>query len=157
MNIKLIAIGKANDDYIQQGFDDYESRVKHYINFNFIEINTIKHLKGKSPEDIKLAESSILLKQFLPNDYIILLDEKGKHYDSKNFADLIQNYMLRSIKNLAFVIGGAYGFDKSIYERAQAKLSLSSMTFSHLLTRLIFMEQLYRAMTIINNQPYHHE
>jgi len=157
MKITLICIGKTDEAYLLEGIEKYQKRVKHYINFNLVIIPDLKNTKNRTQEQQKIKESELILKQLQTNDQVILLDEHGKSYRSIDFAQFINHKMLNSVPNLVFVIGGPYGFDQSVYDRASSKLSLSYMTFSHQMIRLFFMEQLYRAFTIIKGEPYHHE
>lgn len=156
MKIILILTGKTNQEWIQKGSSEYLQRILRYINFEIVTITQIKQ-KANMPQNIvKDNEAVKQLKYIKDDDYVVLLDENGKKLDSKGFSDVLQKRMLSGNKRLLFVIGGAYGFGKSIIDRADSKLSLSSMTFSHQIVRVIFLEQLYRAFTIINNEPYHH-
>ncbi len=157
MKISLLIIGKTEEKYLQEGLLKYTDRLKHYIAFNIKEIPALKNTKSLSPEQIAKKESELILKNFPEYDCKILLDEKGKSYTSVGFAEFLNKKTQQSIKNLLFVIGGAYGFDKIVYDKADMKLSLSNMTFSHQMIRLFFVEQLYRAFTILRNEPYHNE
>lgn len=156
MKIKLIIHGKTSFSYLQEGISEYTQRINRYLKFEIITLADIKNTSAKTEAQIKHEEGKILLEKLEKKDYVILLDEKGKHFDSVKFATFIENQMINSTPWLVFVIGGAYGFSADVYQRAQQKLALSAMTFSHQLIRLIFMEQLYRAFTIINKEPYHH-
>lgn len=157
MNIILLAIGKTDESYLNEGIEKYFKRIKRYINFDFKVIKDIKNSKSISFDLQKKLEGDIILSEISNNDIVVLLDENGKEFNSRNFADFITKQMNASIKNLVFIIGGPYGFSQQIYERANYKLSLSKMTFSHQIIRLIFAEQLYRAFSIINKEPYHHD
>jgi 23S rRNA (pseudouridine1915-N3)-methyltransferase len=157
MKITLILNGKTDDDYIVKGCSVYESRLKHYISFETIIIPALKNTKALSIDQQKQKEGELLLKCIQPSDKLILLDENGKDYHSLGFSDFIQQQMNSGIKNLVFVVGGPYGFSDEIYKRANGKVSLSKMTFSHQMVRLFFAEQLYRVMTILRNEPYHHQ
>ena len=158
MNIKLIITGKTTEKYIKEGLDIYEGRLKHYVNFEVIELKNIKVNKAKNSANVqKLLESEAIMKIIKPADFIVLLDDKGKEFTSVEFAGSIQKSMNNLRSNLIYVIGGAYGFDEKIYKRSNLLLSLSKMTFSHQMVRLFFLEQLYRAMTIIRKESYHHE
>ena len=157
MKIQLIVIGKTNQDFVQKGLDEFCSRLKHYISFELDVIPDIKNTKSLSQEQQKEKEGELILKKIQPGDYLVLLDEKGKEYTSLQFANYIEKKTLVITKRLVFVIGGPYGFSQKVYEAASEKISLSKMTFSHQMIRMIFAEQLYRAMTILNNEPYHHE
>lgn len=157
MKITLIAIGKTEDKYLIEGMEKYLTRLKHYINFTLVIIPDIKNTKNLTQSQQKAKEAELILKQLNNSDTVVLLDEKGKKYTSVKFADYLNKQMVGSIQHLVFVIGGPYGFDQSIYQRANGSLSLSDMTFSHQMVRLFFIEQLYRAFTILKNEPYHHE
>jgi 23S rRNA (pseudouridine1915-N3)-methyltransferase len=150
-------VGKTEDDYLKQGLAVFEKRLKHYINYQTIVIPSLKNSKNLLPSDFKAKEGEEILKHTVKADFVVILDEKGKSFSSKEFAAFIQKQMNSSIKNLIFVVGGAYGFSEKIYEAADMKLSLSDMTFSHQMIRLLFTEQLYRAFTILKNEPYHNE
>ena len=156
MKITFILNGKTEDDYIIKGFAVYEQRLKHYISFETIVIPALKNTKALSIEQQKQKEGELIFKNIQSSDKLILLDENGKEYNSVNFSGFIQQQMNSGIKNCVFVVGGPYGFSEDIYKRANGKISLSKMTFSHQMVRLFFAEQLYRAMTILKNEPYHH-
>lgn len=156
MNILLIFTGKTSDDWLQNGINEYIQRVQRYINFDCCTIQQIKQTANMPQQIIKENEAAKQLKLVKNDDYVVLLDDKGNHYNSEDFSKFIQKRMLSGCKRLVFVVGGAYGFSNTMYERANLKLSLSAMTFSHQIVRVIFMEQLYRAFTILNNEPYHH-
>ena len=156
MTIKLIAIGKTDNKNLQSLIDVYSKRLGHYIRFEFDIIPDIKNTKSLSETQQKQKECELILKQISITDVLILLDENGKQYTSVGFANYLQKHMNSGIKQLVFVIGGPYGFSDAIYQRANAKLSLSKMTFSHQMIRLFFIEQVYRAFTILRNEPYHH-
>ena len=150
-------VGKTNFDWIEKAVEMYSKRIKKYVNFEIINIADVKNTKNMTFEIQKNKESDQVLLSLDVKDTVVLLDENGTQYTSLQFADFISNKLLSSTKSLVFVIGGAYGFSQNIYKRANYKLSLSQMTFSHQTIRLIFTEQLYRAFTIINGEPYHHE
>jgi 23S rRNA (pseudouridine1915-N3)-methyltransferase len=156
MKITLLLSGKTEDDYIIKGFSKYEQRLKHYIAFETIVIPALKNTKALSIEQQKSREGELILKHIQSSDRVILLDENGKEYSSVAFSEFIQNQMNSGIKNLVFVVGGPYGFSEEIYKKTHGKISLSKMTFSHQMVRLFFVEQVYRAMTILKNEPYHH-
>lgn len=156
MNIKLIAIGKTDNKALQQLIEDYSKRLSFYIKFELEILPDIKNSKHLSEEQQKEKEGEQILSKITSLDYVILLDENGKSYSSVNFSDLLQKKMNQGIKTLIFVIGGPYGFSNAIYQKAHEKISLSNMTFSHQMVRLFFIEQLYRAFTILKNEPYHH-
>ena len=156
MNVRLINIGKTTVPYLKEGELVYEKRLKHYLNFERIDLKEVKTSKNQSNALLKKSEAELLLKMIKPNDVVIILDDKGDQYSSENFSKWLNNKEIRGLKQLVFIIGGAYGFDKSIYDRANEKLSISKMTFSHQMIRLLFLEQLYRAKTILNGEKYHH-
>ena len=156
MNVRLINIGKTTVPYLKEGELVYEKRLRHYLNFERIDLKEVKTSKNQSNALLKKSEAELLLKMIKPNDVVIILDEKGNQYSSENFSKWLNNKEIRGLKQLVFIIGGAYGFDKSIYDRANEKLSISKMTFSHQMIRLLFLEQLYRAKTILNGEKYHH-
>lgn len=156
MKITLIAVGKTEDKYLIEGIDKYLNRLKHYINFNSIIIPELKNTKNLSEAQQKNKEAELILKQITTADVVVLLDEKGKTHTSVSFSQYLNKQMIGSVQNLVFVIGGPYGFDESIYKRSNTSISLSEMTFSHQMVRLFFVEQLYRAFTILKNEPYHH-
>ena len=156
MNVRLINIGKTTVPYLKEGELVYEKRLRHYLNFERIDLKEVKTSKNQSNALLKKSEAELLLKMIKPKDIVIILDEKGDQYSSENFSKWLNNKEIRGLKQLVFIIGGAYGFDKSIYDRANEKLSISKMTFSHQMIRLLFLEQLYRAKTILNGEKYHH-
>lgn len=155
MKVTLIYIGKTNQDFVKEGFEMYRKRIVHYTNFEEICIADVKNPKNLSAEQLKIQEGELLLKKIENTDFVVLLDEKGKTYTSVKFAEWIESKMIQSTKNLVFVIGGAFGFSEAVYQRADSKLRLSDMTFSHQIIRAIFAEQLYRAFTIIKGESYH--
>lgn len=157
MKITFITVGKTEDAYLKEGIEKYVKRLKHYTRLTVVEIDELKNTKALTREQQKTKEAELILKKILPLDHVILLDENGMELSSTQFAAYIDKKALGSISNLVFVVGGPYGFDQSVYERANDKLSLSAMTFSHQMVRLFFVEQLYRAFTIIKGEPYHHE
>lgn len=157
MNIKLIAVGKTDNPALEQLISTYEKRLSYYINFELQLLPDIKNSKSLSEEQQKIKEGELILSYVEPSHHLILLDERGKEYTSIAFADELQKKMNTGIKQLTFVIGGPYGFSQAVYQRANSKLSLSKLTFSHQMIRLFFVEQLYRAFTILRNEPYHHQ
>ena len=157
MKIKLIAIGKTDDKNLQTLIDVYQNRLKHYVNFQLEIIPDIKNAKNLSQIQQKEKEGSLILNKLNATDELILLDEKGKELRSIEFSKYFQKKMLSGIKQLVFVIGGPYGFSDDVYKKAKGKISLSKMTFSHQMIRLFIIEQIYRAFTILKNEPYHHE
>lgn len=154
MHIKILAIGKTKRGFILDGLNEYLGRLKHYSKLEWIEISDVKNSK-LGIEDLKNAEADLFLSKLSPSDKLILLDENGKQYTSEDFASYINKMQIAS-NNLVFCIGGAFGFSPSMYERADGKLSLSNMTFSHQMVRMLFAEQLYRAFTILKGEKYHH-
>ena len=157
MNITLLVISKTDIAYLQQGIDEYCKRLKHYVNFKLEIIPALKDQKGASPEEIKEREAVLLLKKLQDADRIVLLDEHGKEHTSVGFSQYLQKQMNAGIRSLVFVVGGAFGFAPSVHEAAHDKISLSQMTFNHQMVRLFFVEQLYRAFTILHHEPYHNE
>ncbi len=157
MKITLLTVGKTEDKYLLEGIDKYVKRLKHYIKFELKELPELKNTKNLSEEQQKSKEAELLQKNFSNTDFIILLDEKGSTYTSVQFSDFLNKKMIATTQHIVFVIGGPYGFDQSIYQRANDKISLSKMTFSHQMVRLFFTEQIYRAFTILRGEPYHHE
>lgn len=157
MKITLLTVGKTDKEWVKNGLDIYASRLKRYIPFSLVEIPELKNVSSLSKEQIKIREGELILKNIRPADDLILLDERGKEYSSMELAKVIQDKISYAGKDMVFVIGGAYGFSEAVYARANSKLSLSRMTFSHQMVRTIFVEQLYRAFTIIKGEPYHHE
>ncbi len=157
MKIKLISIGKTDHKALDLLIQNYVTRLKRYIKFDFEIIPDIKNRKNLNFEQQKEQEGTLLIKNISPSDFVVLLDENGTGYTSLNFSKYVSKKMLSGTKQLVFIIGGPYGFSKSVYQRANQKMSLSSMTFSHQMVRLFFVEQLYRAFTILKNEPYHHQ
>ena len=157
MNIKLIAIGKTDDKNLQALIEEYQKRLSFYIKFEMEIIPDIKNVKNLSEIQQKEKEGELILSKLSPTDYLILLDENGKTFTSLEFANELQKKMNAGIKTLVYVIGGPYGFSEAVYQKAQQKISLSKMTFSHQMVRLFFIEQVYRGFTILRNEPYHHQ
>jgi 23S rRNA (pseudouridine1915-N3)-methyltransferase len=157
MKITLLTVGKTDRDWVRQGLDIYVSRLKHYIPFSIVEIPELKNVSALSKDQIKVKEGELILKNLRPTDDVILLDERGKEYSSMELAKIIQDKMAYDGRDIVYVIGGAYGFSDAVYSRANSKMSLSRMTFSHQMVRAIFAEQIYRAFTIMRGEPYHHE
>lgn len=157
MKIKLLAIGKTDDKSLQALIGTYQERLKHYVKFELAIIPDIKNAKNLSQKQQKEKEGLLLLSKLQAGDQLVLLDEKGRDFRSVEFSNFLQKKMNSGFKQLVFVIGGPYGFSEEVYQRAQGKISLSKMTFSHQMIRLFFTEQLYRAFTILKNEPYHHE
>lgn len=157
MKISLLVIGKTDAGYFVDAIREYENRLGHYIPFDMQIIPDIKNTKSLTEDQQRDKEGELILKNLQAGDYIVLLDERGKEFSSLQFATYIEKKTHTVAKRLVFIIGGPYGFAETIYNKASEKISLSKMTFSHQMIRLIFIEQLYRAMTILNNEPYHHE
>ena len=156
MRITLLVVGKTTDPRLQSLIEDYQQRLKHYIPFEFVVVPDIKNAKTLSQEQLKSAEGQAILSFLTPAMDVLLLDEHGREFRSIEYADFLQKKM-GSGRDLTLVIGGAYGFSKEVYNRANGKISLSQMTFSHQMIRLMAIEQIYRAMTIVRDEPYHHE
>lgn len=157
MEIELLTIGKTNSSYLQTGIEDYCKRLRRYIPFSIRSLPDIKNTKKFTDAQQKEAEGRDILATLGASDLIILLDERGKQYSSLEFAEFLNRAMVSGKKRLIFVVGGPYGFSPAVYERADGKVSLSRMTFSHEMVRLFFTEQIFRAMTILRGEPYHHE
>jgi len=157
MKIKLIVIGKTDEKYLSTGIEKYTDRILHYLPLEYQVIPDIKKTRNLSKNQQKEKEGKLLLSRINPGDEVILLDEGGTQLCSVKFARFLEKKMIKGTRNLVFVIGGPYGFSDEIYRVASSKISLSIMTFSHQMVRLIFSEQLYRALTIIKGEPYHHE
>jgi len=157
MNIKLLLVGKTDEGSLQGLIDNYIKRLGHYNKFELEIIPDLKNTKSLSVEQQKSREGSLILEKINASDYLVLLDEAGKQYSSEAFSEFIQKRLNSGMKQLIFLVGGPYGFSEEVYARAQSKLSLSKMTFSHQMVRLFFVEQLYRAFTILKNEPYHHK
>jgi 23S rRNA (pseudouridine1915-N3)-methyltransferase len=157
MKTLLLVVGRTVDTHLQFLINDYNERLKHYLPFEIQVIPELRGTKSLTTDQQKEKEGECLLKAFQPNDVIVLLDENGKEMRSVDFAGWMQKKQVNVNRRLVFVIGGPYGFSSSVYQAASEKMSLSRMTFSHQMVRLVFIEQLYRAMTIIHKEPYHHE
>lgn len=157
MKMTLITVGKTDVKWVKEGLDLYAGRLSHYIQFSISEIPELKNVSSLSREQIKEREGELISAMLKPSDDVILLDEHGKEFRSVEFASYLQGKMASGGRNIVFVIGGAYGFSRKIYDRADSMMSLSRMTFSHQMVRTIFAEQLYRAFTIMKGEPYHHE
>jgi 23S rRNA (pseudouridine1915-N3)-methyltransferase len=157
MNIKLITIGKTDNKNLQTLIEEYTKRLSFYIKFDLEIIPDIKNLKNLSEAQQKEKEGELILSKITPTDNLILLDENGKTFSSLGFSEFLQKKMNAGIKTLVFVIGGPYGFSETVYQKANGKVSLSEMTFSHQMVRLFVIEQLYRGFTILKNEPYHHQ
>lgn len=157
MKITLLTVGKTDKDWVKDGLDIYVSRLKHYIPFSVVEIPELKNVSAMTKDQIKTREGELILKNIRPTDDLILMDERGRQYSSVELAKVLQDKISYIGKDIVFVIGGAYGFSEAVYARADSKISLSRMTFSHQMVRAIFAEQIYRAFTIMRGEPYHHE
>ncbi|MBF90771.1 MAG: 23S rRNA (pseudouridine(1915)-N(3))-methyltransferase RlmH [Flavobacteriales bacterium] len=157
MKILVLAIGKTDEQWVQEALLKYSKRLKYYLSFEFEVIPDLKNTKNLSEMQQKEKEGALILKKLNPTDKVFLLDEKGKEYRSVEFAKHLQQQMNSGVKRLVFIIGGPYGFSPELYAKEQRKLALSKMTFSHQMIRPFFVEQLYRAITILKNEPYHHE
>jgi len=156
MTIKLLAIGKTDNKDLQALIDDYQKRLGFYIKFEFEIIPDLKKVKNLSEDQQKQKEGELILNKLSNTDVLILLDENGKQFDSVGFSNYLQKHMNSGAKRIVFVIGGPYGFSPDVYQKANGKISLSKMTFSHQMIRLFVIEQLYRGFTILKNEPYHH-
>ena len=157
MKIKLILVGKTNIKYLLEAEREYENRLKHYIKYEEIIIPDVKQSGKLSESELKKKEGQLILSKLENSDHVILLDDKGKSHSSIEFANFLQQKMNSSLKTLVFVVGGAFGFSDEVYQIANSKVSLSKMTFSHQMVRLIFKEQLYRGLSILRGEKYHHE
>ncbi len=157
MKIILLTVGKTNDSHLIKLQEEYQNRLRFYLPFENVTIPELKNTKNLSINEQLDKEADFILKQLDSSDKVVLLDEKGKQFTSVGFSEFLSKKMLSSVKRMVFVVGGPYGFSERIYKRADEKISLSMMTFSHQMIRLIFVEQVYRAMTILKGEPYHHE
>ena len=157
MNIRLLTIGKTDNKALQTLIDDYTKRLSFYVKFDLEIIPDSKNVKNLSEAQQKEKEGELILSKITPTDHLILLDENGKTFSSIGFSDFLQKKMNAGTKTLVFVIGGPYGFSETVYQKAQGKVSLSEMTFSHQMVRLFVIEQIYRGFTILRNEPYHHQ
>ena len=157
MKILVLVIGKTDEEWVHEALFKYSNRLQHYVSFEFEVIQDLKNTKKLSEAQQKEMEGALILKMLKPTDIVFLLDEKGKEYRSIEFAKHLQQQMNSSVKRLVYIIGGPYGFSPQVSAKAHGKLALSKMTFSHQMIRPFFVEQLYRAMTILKNEPYHHE
>ncbi|SHI92094.1 23S rRNA (pseudouridine1915-N3)-methyltransferase [Tangfeifania diversioriginum] len=157
MKVTLLVVGKTDKQFMREGIKQYSSRLKHYVDFDIVVIPDIKKSRKTTPEQQKEMEGEKILAQWTPSKEFHLFDEKGKNYSSREFAGFLEKKMLSGLKELVFVIGGPYGFSDTVYQKASSKISLSPMTFSHQLARLLCVEQIYRAFTILKGEPYHHD
>ncbi len=157
MKITLLVVGKTSTSYLKAGIEEYVRRLAHYVTFDIQYLGDFKNAKNASENQQKTAEGRTILSSINTTDHVILLDEKGQEMTSVAWSQYLQRKMSSGIRRLVFVVGGPYGFSEDVYSRANGKVSLSLMTFSHEMVRLIFVEQLYRAFTILNHEPYHHQ
>lgn len=157
MNVELIVVGKTDSNEVARLVEEYKGRISFYTRFGMTVIPDLRNTRSLSEAQQKKAEGELILKQLLTSDYVVLMDERGVQPSSEEFAEWLQKRMASGCKRLVFIIGGPYGFSEDVYARADGKVSLSRMTFSHQIVRAIFAEQLYRAFTIINHEPYHHK
>ena len=157
MNIKLVVVGKTEEKYLKDGIDIFEKRLKFYIPYEMIIIPSLKDTKNLSPQMVKEREGELIIKQVSKADKVVLFDEMGEEFRSIEYANFLQKNMNAGIKTMCFVVGGAFGFSDEVYKIANLKIAMSKMTFSHQMIRLMIVEQLYRAFTILKNEPYHNE
>jgi len=157
MKVKLVAIGRTDEPYLIEGMKEYETRIQRYLSLEIVEIPGLKNASHLGKPEWKAKEAAKILPYFTPTDIIILLDENGKEMSSVKFSSFLNQKFSSGSKNLVFIIGGPFGFDETLKKKAHFQLSLSQMTFSHQMVRLFFLEQLYRALTILKNESYHHE
>lgn len=157
MKVVLLSVGETDNEYFARIIEDYKKRVNFYLPFKISFVPDVKNRRGLSINELKEEEGKKLLAVLQPTDQVVLLDDKGKQVDSPGFARYMEKKMVSVPKRLVFVVGGPYGFSREVHDRANERLSLSAMTFTHQMVRMVFAEQLYRAMTILNNEPYHHE
>ena len=157
MKTIFLLTGKTRNSYLTEGIKEYQKRIVHYLPFELREIPDLKNVKNFSPEQVKEMEGTQILHSVSDGDILVLLDEKGREFNSREFASFLESQMIGRVKNLVFAVGGAWGFSPGVYKRANHKISLSKMTFHHQLVRVVFMEQFYRALTIIKGEPYHND
>lgn len=157
MNVELIVVGKTDSNEVARLVEEYKGRISFYTRFGMTVIPDLRNTRSLSEAQQKKAEGELILRQLQTSDYVVLMDERGVQPSSEEFAEWLQKRMASGCKRLVFIIGGPYGFSEDVYARADGKVSLSRMTFSHQIVRAIFAEQLYRAFTIINHEPYHHK
>ncbi|MFM9006365.1 MAG: 23S rRNA (pseudouridine(1915)-N(3))-methyltransferase RlmH [Flavobacteriales bacterium] len=156
MKIIILTLGKTSASYLREGMAVYQERLKHYAKVEYKELPDVP-AKGISHDVLKEREGDQLLKQLKPDDFVLLLDENGEHFSSRGFAEMLQRRMNSGVKQLVLIIGGAFGFSESVYARSNGKISFSKMTYSHEMIRLLLLEQLYRAHTILKGESYHHD
>ena len=157
MKLQLVVIGKTDMDYIIEGIQEYEKRIRHYISYESIVIPALNNVAGYTSSEVRIREAEQILKHISVSDYLVLLDEKGREMNSIEFSGFLSQRFSSGIKSLVFIVGGAFGVDEQIKKKANILLSISQMTFSHQMVRLFFLEQLYRGLTILNNESYHHK
>lgn len=157
MEICIISVGRISSSWIYEGINQFEMRIPKYVKYSSIIVPDIKNAKSLSTDALKEEEGKLILQNIGPSDFVVIMDERGKEFTSRNFSDWIQKQMNSGRKRLAMVIGGPFGFSKQIYERADSKISLSQMTLTHELAKLFLVEQIYRALTILKGEPYHHD
>ena len=157
MKITLLTVGKTDIKWVKEGLEMYSGRISRYVPFSITEIPELKNVSALSVEQIKKKEAELILKNVRQQDQLVLLDERGQRFTSLSFSSWLEDRLSRGGRDLVFVVGGAYGFAAEVYDRADSRISLSEMTFSHQIVRTIFAEQLYRAFTIIRGEPYHHQ
>ncbi len=157
MKITVLCIAKTSDSYLLTGMNEFQKRLKHFIKLDWVELPEVKNRKNLQKEQLLKMEEALFLKNIQSTDALFLLDENGKEFTSRKFSEFLDKKMIESTSNLVFLIGGPYGFSQGMYQRAQGKISLSKMTFTHQMIRLLFLEQLYRAFSILRNLPYHHD
>ncbi|MDE7413738.1 MAG: 23S rRNA (pseudouridine(1915)-N(3))-methyltransferase RlmH [Muribaculaceae bacterium] len=157
MEIELLTVGKTTIGFVKEGIDEYCKRLRHYIGYSIQSLPDVKKSASLNAERQKEAEGEMILSKIQPCDFVVLLDERGKEFGSMEFSAYLEKQMVAGRKKVIFVVGGPYGFSRAVYERADGKVSLSRMTFNHEMVRLFFTEQVYRAMTILRGEPYHHE
>lgn len=157
MKIKVISIGKTSSKELQSLVNEYQKRLKHYIQVDWVEVPDYKNRGKVSPDELKRIEGETILKHVAPGDALVLFDEKGKEFTSKQFSEFFRKKMNSGLRTLVFVIGGAYGFSDEVYAKAESKIALSKLTFPHQLIRVFVLEQIYRSYTILKGEPYHHE
>lgn len=157
MEIRLLTIGKTTVKYVAEGISEFEKRLSHYSPFSIKSLPDVRNTRKLSQSQQKEGEGRVMLAEIAPSDFLVLLDERGEEYTSMQFASVLEKRMASGCRRIVFAVGGPYGFSPEVYERANAKMSLSRLTFPHELVRLLFVEQLYRAFTILRNEPYHHE
>jgi 23S rRNA (pseudouridine1915-N3)-methyltransferase len=156
MKVQFWVVGKTTDVYLLPGINDYLKRLRRYCQFDYVEFPAAKIGKNATEQETKNKEETAVLDRIEKSDFLVVMDEKGKEFSSKKFADFLSDHQMRGTKRLVFLIGGAYGFSDKIYKRSNSKIALSQMTFTHQMVRLIFTEQLYRAFTITKGEKYHH-